>query len=66
MNQALIINSYLRKYMTQSEVVRWKAYSVWRAMLAPAASSQDVTAVIKHSSAASDINPFENSNNVVY
>lgn len=28
--------------------------------------SQDVTAVIKHSSGALDINPFENSNNVIH
>lgn len=36
-------------------------------VVAPTVShSQDVTAVIKHSSAALDINPFENSNNVAY
>lgn len=35
------------------------------ATLTPTVSrSQDVTAVIKHSSPALDINPFENSNNV--
>lgn len=36
-------------------------------VVAPTVSQlQDVTAVIKHSAAALDINPFENSNNVAY